>query len=73
MTPWRAALLLALALLGARTASAAGCNLDEVVGYQLEFARTIEGYMDGEERHLGFNGCEPGRILVFTDNTGVRC
>lgn len=51
----------------------ARCALDGVVGYTLVFAKTIEAFIEGGQRSRGFQGCQPGRVLVFTDNSGVRC
>ena len=56
------------------TAHAGGkCDLDRVIGYQLLFSKTIEGYIQNGIRRKGYDGCEQDRVLVFTDNTGVRC
>ena len=49
------------------------CELDDVIGYQVLFSKTLEGYIQSGIRKKGFDGCEPDRVLVFTDNTGVRC
>ncbi len=49
------------------------CDLGEVVGYTLVFGKTIEAYIQDGKRVSGFSGCTRDRILVFTDNTGVRC
>jgi hypothetical protein len=49
------------------------CDLNTVVGYQIVFAKPIEGYIQGGTRKRGYEGCEPDRVLVFADNTGVRC
>ncbi|HEY8289685.1 MAG TPA: hypothetical protein VIG49_10480 [Acetobacteraceae bacterium] len=54
-------------------AAASGCDLSEVVGYQLIFGKTIEAYIENGAKTRGFDGCVPDRVLVFTDNTGVRC
>jgi hypothetical protein len=51
----------------------ASCNLDRVVGFTLVAKKTVIAYIDHGERVDGFNGCTYGRILVFEDNTGVRC
>ncbi len=65
------------ALLGAcltsQAARAGGCDLGLVVGYQLVMAKTITGYIEGGRKERGFKGCQPDRVLVFADNTGVRC
>lgn len=66
--------LLVAALCGlAAPAWASGCDLDQVVGYQLVQKKTVEAFIDGGKRQRGYQGCLPGRVLVFTDNTGVRC
>ena len=49
------------------------CDLSQVVGYQLVFGKTIEAYIEDGKRVNGFEGCTRDRVLVFTDNTGVRC
>lgn len=79
-TSWRRALgamaiaAMASLLLAAACAPARACDLDEVIGYQLITARVIEAYIDpGQHQQMGFEGCAPGRVLVFTDHSGVRC
>lgn len=54
-------------------AQAAGCDLGAVVGYTLVQSKTISGFIEDGQRRRGFEGCVPGRVLVFADNTGVRC
>ncbi|MGE0221797.1 MAG: hypothetical protein AB7F35_01505 [Acetobacteraceae bacterium] len=68
-------LLPAVLLLGgtAATARTADCDLDQVIGYQLVTRKTIEAHIDAGRRQRGYHGCVPDRVLVFTDNTGVRC
>jgi hypothetical protein len=51
----------------------AACDLGPVVGYQVVFAKVIEGFIEGGKRVKGFTGCNRDRVLVFTDGTGVRC
>ncbi len=53
--------------------AASGCDLGEVVGYQLVRKKTIEAFIDGGRRQFGYQGCVPDRVLLFTDKTGVRC
>lgn len=73
VTRWLLLLALALALgLPARPALAL-CDLSQVVGYTVVFGKTIEGYIQDGKRVHGFAGCARDRVLVFTDNTGVRC
>ncbi|MGE0418899.1 MAG: hypothetical protein AB7O80_19010 [Acetobacteraceae bacterium] len=64
---------LAAACLHGTQVQAAGCDLSQVVGYQLVMVKTIEGYIENGRKGRGFEGCRPDRVLVFTDNTGVRC
>jgi hypothetical protein len=49
------------------------CDLNTLVGYQIVLAKPIEGYIQGGTRKRGYEGCQPDRVLVFADNTGVRC
>lgn len=66
-------LAILLAFLLPAIAWAAGCDLSQVVGYQLAAGKTIEGYVQDNQVVRGYTGCLPGRVLVFTDHTGVRC
>lgn len=66
------ALVPALVLAIAPSAQAR-CALDSVVGYTLVQSKTIEAFIEGGQKTRGYQGCQPGRVLVFTDNTGVRC
>jgi hypothetical protein len=64
----------AMLLLTSGLAHAAGrCDLDALVGYQLVFAKPIEGYIQDGTLQKGYEGCELDRVLVFSDHTGVRC
>ena len=49
------------------------CDLNALVGYQVLFGKPIAAYIQDGERKSGYEGCEPDRVLVFADNTGVRC
>lgn len=51
----------------------ARCQLDRLVGYTLAAKKTVVAYIEDGKRIDGFIGCTYGRILVFDDNTGVRC
>jgi hypothetical protein len=76
MRHWIAGAVAILALtLGAGGADASGgrCNLDPVVGYQLVFAKPIVARIQNGKRETGYEGCEVDRVLVFADNTGIRC
>ncbi len=68
-------MLLAVLVLAVSTAAHADgrCDLNAVVGYQLFFAKPIQAYIQDGVRKNGYIGCEPDRVLVFADNTGVRC
>ncbi len=65
--------ILVVLLVALASPARAHCALDGVVGYTLVFAKTIEAYIEGGHRTRGYQGCQPGRVLVFTDNSGVRC
>lgn len=68
----RAALLAAAVL--APGAARAGCDLDALLGYQLIWIKTVTGYQDADGKtHNGFDGCEPDRRIMFSDQTTLRC
>jgi len=54
-------------------ALAEGCDLSRVIGYTLVAQKTIEAYVETGKRTRGFVGCAPERVLIFTDNTALRC
>jgi hypothetical protein len=51
----------------------AACNLDRVIGYTLVAKKTVVAFIQDDKREDSFSGCQFGRVLVFDDNTGVRC
>jgi hypothetical protein len=61
-----------MVVLWGHTASA-DCDLSQMVGYTLLGVKTITGYIQDGRRVSGFEGCARDRVLVFDDNTGVRC
>ena len=65
--------LIAMGILSMASPAWAECDLDEVVGYTLIASKTIEGRIDNGKREDDFEGCDFDRIIVFSDNTGVRC
>jgi hypothetical protein len=68
-----AALLGAAVIVSAPVHADGRCDLNSLVGYQVLFAKPITGYIQGGLRKEGYIGCEPDRVLVFADNTGLRC
>ena len=54
-------------------AALAECQLSDLIGYTLVARKTIAGYIDNEKKGDDFQGCEFDRVIVFDDNTGVRC
>ncbi|PPQ36241.1 hypothetical protein [Rhodopila globiformis] len=68
---WLVAAGVALGLSG-RPALAA-CDLSQLIGYTLVFGKTIDGYIQDGKRYSSFQGCTRDRVLVFQDDTGVRC
>lgn len=64
---------MALLMTGGPVLADGRCDLNELVGYQIWYAKPIQGYIQGGIRQKGYEGCEPDRVLVFADNTGVRC
>jgi hypothetical protein len=74
---WRQALLMAtgaaMTLTNGLAHADGRCDLNTLVGYQIIFAKPVEAYVEGGVRKRGYEGCQPDRVLVFADNTGVRC
>ncbi len=68
-----AVLAAVLATAAATSGARAGCDLSRVVGYTLVFSKVVDSYIEDGKRVKGFTGCDRDRVLVFTDNTGVRC
>lgn len=49
-------------------------KLDDLVGYVIVDSKTVKGWYDDDESEEGaFKGCKHGRVIVFTDNTGLTC
>ena len=70
----RAVLLACAAVLAGGPVLADGkCDLNTVVGYHVLFAKPIQSFIQNSIRKQGYEGCEPDRVLVFSDGTGVRC
>jgi len=70
----RAILVTIFVLLSGGLAQADGrCDLNSLVGYRVLFGKPINGYVQGGIRRKGYEGCESDRVLVFSDNTGVKC
>lgn len=58
---------------GRASADLAG-KLERLVGYTILASKTIKGWYDDNEREDGaFKGCRHGRVIVFTDGTGLTC
>jgi hypothetical protein len=68
----RAVLMVASAFVGI-TQTWARCDLSRVVGFTLIAKKTVVAYIEDGKRVDGFNGCNFDRVLVFEDNTGLRC
>jgi hypothetical protein len=55
------------------TIAFAGCDLDNFVGYTLIASKYVAAHFDKGDKKDGFEGCAYNRVLVFDDQTGVRC
>jgi hypothetical protein len=62
-----------VSLLLLTTPASAECDLDNLVGYTLVASKYIAGRIDKQGHHDDFEGCDFDRIIIFDDNTGVRC
>jgi len=66
-------IIIAIIWLGSAHSTLAACNLDRVVGFTLVAKKVIVAFIQNDKREEGFSGCKSGRILVFDDNSTVRC
>jgi len=49
-------------------------KLETLIGYSIVSSKTIRGWYDSDEKEEGaFKGCRHGRVIVFTDGTGLTC
>lgn len=48
-------------------------ELEDLVGYSIVAAKTIEGWREDRKREDGFTGCSHGRVILFTDGTALTC
>jgi hypothetical protein len=53
--------------------SRAECNLDLLIGYTLVAVKHISETVDKGERKDDFEGCDFDKVVVFDDQTGLRC
>jgi hypothetical protein len=68
-----AALILSFGALAGEAQADGRCDLNSVVGYQVLFGKPIAAYIEHGVQKKGYDGCQAERVLVFADNTGVRC
>ncbi len=65
--------VLAMFICVASVTPSLACRLDAMVGWTLIARKTIDARIDKGVRKDDFEGCDYDRIIVFDDNTGVRC
>lgn len=52
----------------------ASADLGDFIGYTILAKKTVAAYVDKDgKREDSFEGCDYGRIIVFEDDTYVRC
>ena len=54
-------------------AARAECELSELIGYTMIAEKTVAGFVENGKKSDEFEGCDFDRIIIFDDNTGVRC
>lgn len=69
----RWAVFLCVALLSNGALADGRCDLNTLIGYQIIAAKPIASYIENGTRHPGYQGCSGDRVIVFADNSGVRC
>jgi hypothetical protein len=73
-TTRKALLPLALVGLSASTYAFNDFLFSRLIGYTIVASKTIAGYMDRDGRTgTDFQGCNYGRVIVFSDNTVLTC
>lgn len=53
--------------------AAVACDLDSMIGWTLIARKIVTGSIEKGVRKDDFEGCDFDRIIVFDDDTGVRC
>lgn len=67
-------LLLLLAIIAPPVSGFMLGDMSGLVGYTVLGVKTIEGWRDDEESDdSSFEGCEHGRLIIFTDGTYLTC
>lgn len=52
----------------------ASADFGEFIGYTIVAKKTVAAYIDKDgKREDSFEGCDYGRVIVFDDETYVRC
>jgi hypothetical protein len=63
------------AMAGLSPAHAGTSELSRYVGYTIIAEKTVDHWIseDGQKKGDSFEGCEFGRVIIFTDGTFLRC
>ena len=69
---WRR-LVFGVILAVAPSIAQASCDIDDLLGYTVIAKKTISARIDNGVKTEDYQGCEYGRIIVFSDGTGVKC
>jgi len=48
-------------------------ELESLVGYTITESKTVDHWYDDDEKDDAFNGCNHGRVIVFSDSTTLTC
>lgn len=63
-----------LSLFSTPALSDATDTLSDYIGYTVAAKKTIVGFVnDDGEKEDGFQGCNHGRVIIFSDNTYLEC
>ena len=82
IVPWKvksksrcvAVLLAGITTLVTDPASAALADkLERLVGYTIVASKTVEAWVEDKKKSDGFEGCNHGRVIIFTDGTALTC
>lgn len=68
------ATLLSLSIITTSVFASLANKLSNLVGYTVIDSKTITGWYNANgKKHDGFEGCDYGRVIIFDDNTTLKC
>lgn len=69
----RSIAVLALGLLPCLAFADLADKLGRLIGYTIVDSKTVDGWREDGKTNDGFEGCNHGRVIIFTDGKGLTC